>query len=135
MLTMGNRQRSGRLYFWLALLCFALFAMLTVYALAARPSFQPDENLLQELQSATLIEPDGVSPLPGSWPQWRGPRRDGVAPETTIATAWPDDGPPVLWRSVSGTGYSSVVVAAGRAYTLLQDGNDEAVVCWQSDTG
>ena len=41
MLTMRNRQRSGRLYFWLALLCFAVFAMLAVYALTSRPNFQP----------------------------------------------------------------------------------------------
>jgi outer membrane protein assembly factor BamB len=123
------------LYFWLALLCFAIFGMLLVYAYTSRPSFQPDENLLRELQSATLVAPDPVSPPPGSWPQWLGPRRNGITTETGIATTWPEDGLPVVWRAASGEGYSSLAVACGRAYTLLQDGNDEAVVCWQSDTG
>jgi outer membrane protein assembly factor BamB len=134
MLMTGNRQRSGRLYFWLALFCFALFGMLTVYALSARSSIQPDENLMRELDNATLVEPAGVSPLPGPWPQWRGPGRDGIAHGTGI-TPWPASGPPILWRSSSSVGYSSLVVAGGHAYTLMQDGSDEAVVCWNSDTG
>jgi outer membrane protein assembly factor BamB len=135
MLMIRNRQRSGRLYFWLALLCFAVFAMLVLYAFTARPTFQPDENLMQELQNATLDEPADVAALSGSWPQWLGPKRNGVSSESGLATAWPEDGPAVLWRGQSGVGYSSLAVAGGGAYTMLQDGNDEVVVCWQSDTG
>jgi outer membrane protein assembly factor BamB len=135
MLTTRNRQRSARLYFWLALLCFAIFAMLAVYALISRPSFQPDQNLMQELQHATLDEPADVAALPGPWPQWLGPKRNGVSTESGLAASWPENGPSVLWRAKSGPGYSSLAVGGGRAYTLLQDGNDEVVVCWHSETG
>src|SRR5947208_2316905 len=99
MLTTGDRQRSGRLYFWLALLCFAIFAMLLLYALTSRPRFQPDENLMRELQNATLVEPADVAPLSGPWPQWLGPKRNGVSPESGIASAWLEEGPAVLWRA------------------------------------
>lgn len=69
------------------------------------------------------------------WPQWRGPRRDGVSQETGLLTTWPRQGPKELWRAPAGDGYSALAVAGGRAYTILQDGNDEAVVCWNADTG
>ncbi len=72
---------------------------------------------------------------PGDWPQWRGPRRDGVSLETGLLLQWPRTGPTELWRAEAGAGYSSFAVAAGRAYTILQDGDNEAVVCWKADTG
>jgi hypothetical protein len=57
-----------------------------------------------------------------SWPQWRGPNRDGVAPDNPeLADAWPKTGPPKVWQSepLSGgglAGYSSPVVAGGKVY-------------------
>src|SRR4051812_30401526 len=57
----------------------------------------------------------------GDWPQWRGPNRDGRSPERGLAWAWPAGGPPVLWKRPVGRGFSSVVVAAGRACTMAQD--------------
>ena len=32
------------------------------------------------------------------WPQWRGPRRDGISHETGLLADWPKDGPKLLWR-------------------------------------
>ncbi len=45
-----------------------------------------------------------------SWPQWRGPNRDGVSSETGWLTSWPREGPNVLWHKEVGTGFSSVAV-------------------------
>lgn len=59
---------------------------------------------------------DGLiaSPEPG-WPQWRGPRRDGISQETGLLQAWPAEGPKLLWKKDGlGTGWSSPVVASGR---------------------
>jgi outer membrane protein assembly factor BamB len=57
--------------------------------------------------------------LPGEWPQWRGPNRDGKSPETGLLQQWPESGPPLAWKAKDlGTGYSSVAVAGGRVYTL-----------------
>lgn len=52
------------------------------------------------------------------WPQFRGPERDGVSPETEILNTWPEDGPRQLWRRQIGIGYSGVSVKGDRLYTM-----------------
>ena len=53
------------------------------------------------------------------WPQWRGPDRTGVSPETGLLKAWPQDGPTLAWEAGGiGEGYSSVSIAAGRIFTM-----------------
>ena len=54
------------------------------------------------------------------WPQWRGPDRNGVAPESPpLANAWSSTGPKLLWQIqplMNGgkeTGHSSPAVAGG----------------------
>ena len=60
-----------------------------------------------------------------SWPQWRGPQRTGVSPDTTpLASEWPKDGPPVVWEiegipAGGAGGYGSPVVADGRVYLFV----------------
>jgi len=71
----------------------------------------------------------------GEWPQWRGPNRDGISAETGLLKSWPAGGPKVLWRAPSGEGYSGISVANGRAYTMLGNGNDELLVCFDPTTG
>ncbi len=50
------------------------------------------------------------------WPQWLGPRRDGVWRETGILDKFPKDGPPRLWHTDIGSGYAGPAVAGGRVY-------------------
>src|SRR5205085_6504680 len=50
------------------------------------------------------------------WPQWLGPKRDGVWRETAILDKFPDGGPKVLWRAPVAAGYSGPAVADGRVY-------------------
>jgi outer membrane protein assembly factor BamB len=53
------------------------------------------------------------------WPQWRGPKRDGISGEKGLLKSWPAGGPKLLWRaSGAGNGYSSFAVAAGKVYTM-----------------
>src|SRR5688572_8085264 len=59
------------------------------------------------------------------WPQWLGPRRDGVWRETGVLDKFPPGGPKVLWRKPVGAGYSGPAVAAGKVYVtdrVLADG-------------
>ena len=57
-----------------------------------------------------------VSPEPG-WPQWRGPRRDGISDETGLLQSWPEGGPKLLWTATGlGRGYSSPIIAGGRIF-------------------
>src|SRR5204862_36647 len=52
------------------------------------------------------------------WPQWMGPKRDGVWRETGILDKFPKDGPKVLWRKPVGGGYAGPAVAGGRVYVM-----------------
>ncbi|HEY3441726.1 MAG TPA: hypothetical protein VGK29_13265 [Paludibaculum sp.] len=40
------------------------------------------------------------------WPQWRGPKRDGLSTETGLLKQWPSGGPKLLWNVEGlGSGY------------------------------
>ena len=75
------------------------------------------------------------------WPQWRGPHRDGVSPETGLLAQWPKDGPPLLWESKgAGRGYSSMASVGGRVYTVgdtlsTESSEDEYLVCFDGANG
>jgi outer membrane protein assembly factor BamB len=61
-----------------------------------------------------------------SWPQWRGPNRDGRSAETGLLQAWPEGGPPLIWAAEGiGGGFSSVSLADGRIYTLGDDADGQ----------
>jgi len=64
-----------------------------------------------------------------NWPQWRGPQRDGISPETGLLERWPAEGPPLVWQlSNLGGGYSTPAIVAGRLYILgSKDLNNEFV--------
>ena len=61
-----------------------------------------------------------VHAAPGDdWPQWRGPRQNGISRETGLLAQWPEKGPAELWRVPLGNGFSSVAVVGGQAFTLF----------------
>jgi len=71
----------------------------------------------------------------GDWPQFRGPTADGIAVAESLADEWPDTGPPVLWAREIGQGYSSFVIANGRAFTLSQSLYEQSLLCLDVETG
>src|ERR1041385_2762244 len=50
------------------------------------------------------------------WPQWRGPKRDGVWRESGIVTRFPSDNLTPRWSAPISSGYSGPTVAGGRVY-------------------
>src|SRR5262245_16908665 len=50
------------------------------------------------------------------WPQWLGPKRDGVWREQGILEKFPAKGPVVRWRVPIGGGYAGPAVAGGTVY-------------------
>jgi outer membrane protein assembly factor BamB len=50
------------------------------------------------------------------WPQWMGPKRDGVWRETGIIKSFPSTGPKVRWRAKIGGGYAGPAVVGNRVY-------------------
>ncbi len=72
---------------------------------------------------------------PAYWTDFRGPNRAGVYAETEIETAWPAAGLPRLWKQPVGGGYASFTVAEGRAYTIEQRRDREAITAYDIETG
>ena len=72
----------------------------------------------------------------GSWPQWRGPNRDGHAAPQSLLKKWPEKGPALSWSSSNaGIGYSSVSVENGRLYTLGKRDDRNFLICLNSQNG
>src|SRR5947209_5089742 len=60
-----------------------------------------------------------AAPNSSDWPQWHGPHRDNLSPDTGLLQSWPNSGPPLAWKATGlGSGYSSVSIAAGRIFTM-----------------
>ena len=62
------------------------------------------------------------------WPQFLGPRRDGVSAETG-AKPWGQAGPKVVWSRDVGSGYAGPVVAGARLVVFHRVGDEEIVEC------
>lgn len=96
-----------------------------------------------ETQKASTQARLVASPEPG-WPQWRGPRRDGICDETALLQQWPELGPELLWKTSGlGRGYSAPIISGSRIY-LAGDVGDELHVfaldlqgrrVWESKNG
>ncbi|MCY3972434.1 MAG: PQQ-binding-like beta-propeller repeat protein, partial [Acidobacteria bacterium] len=86
------------------------------------------------LAQAAEPEPVAATPSSGSWPYYRGLHMDGRYPQP-INTAWPNEGPPELWRIPVGGGYASFVVGDGLAYTIEQRREQEVVAAYDLQTG
>ena len=70
------------------------------------------------------------------WPQWRGPKRDGVSAERGLLKDWPPGGPKLAWKAAgAGEGYSSFATANGRLYTLGARGGTEYVIAYDAASG
>ena len=85
------------------------------------------------------------------WPQWLGPKRDGVWRETGVLEKFAKDGPKVVWRQPLGPGYSGPAVVGNRVYVMdrpssagakIKDAmakvatpGTERVLCLDADTG
>ena len=83
----------------------------------------------------TLLAPVVSSVRADDWPQWRGPERNGISKESGWAFQWPDEGPKIAWKAKVGLGYSSFVVADGRAYTVGFANSQDTVFCFDANSG
>lgn len=69
------------------------------------------------------------------WPQWRGPKLDGVSAEKGWSTQWPEGGPKKLWSRNTGISCSSVAVVGNRVYTMGNEKDQDHVSCLDAATG
>jgi outer membrane protein assembly factor BamB len=66
------------------------------------------------------------------WPHWRGPSYNGISAETVSC---PTNGPKQLWKASIGTGFSSIAISHGRAYTMGNVTNVDTVFCFDANSG
>src|SRR5262250_1200562 len=63
------------------------------------------------------------------WPQWRGPERNGISPESGLLKQWPKEGPKLLWQvNDIGDGYSTPSVVGTRIYLMSNRGMENEFV-------
>jgi outer membrane protein assembly factor BamB len=104
-------------------------------------AFKPLASQQSESAASTSVAP--VAPIaptapiaPAStWPDFRGPSRDGRYTGVPIRTSWPREGLRRLWKQPVGAGYASFVVADGHAFTIEQRRNQEVVAAYDVQTG
>src|SRR5579862_1939682 len=85
---------------------------------------------------AVPIPVPAAKPQPAAyWTDFRGPDRAGVYSQTAIETEWPPAGLPRFWKQPVGAGYASFTVGEGRAYTIEQRRDREAITAYDVQTG
>jgi len=68
------------------------------------------------------------------WPQWRGPRRDGISTETGLLQQWPEGGPKLLWTVDGlGRGWSCPIVTHGTLYITGDVGGELHIFAFDLD--
>ncbi|MEN9553976.1 MAG: Quinoprotein ethanol dehydrogenase precursor, partial [Planctomycetota bacterium] len=85
---------------------------------------------------ATVLS--GTCPLSlpaGDWPQFLGPGRNGISPESGLINPIPNSGPKVAWRTPLGTGMSGIAVHSGLAVTMFQTDTAQFVVALDAESG
>jgi outer membrane protein assembly factor BamB len=69
-----------------------------------------------------------ASVFAAEWPQFRGPNRDGISPETGINKEWATKAPKELWRiNLGDNGYSGPAVADGKVFITDHQGAQDVV--------
>ena len=107
----------------MCLMILSVFA--TIIIAADKPLYSETFTSLSPL-TVTSAPTDGLiaSPEP-DWPQWRGPRRDGISNEKDLLSSWPEDGPKLLWKiDGMGTGWSCPIIVGQRIYITGDVGSD-----------
>lgn len=70
------------------------------------------------------------------WPGFMGPDRSGTVPDADIATDWPKDGPPVVWKRPLGPGFGGAAIHDNTVYLLDRDAlSGDTLKAFDLDTG
>jgi len=69
-----------------------------------------------------------------SWPEFHGPGRTNISPDTGLLKRWPEGGPPLAWTyDECGVGYPGVSIAEGMIFTSGDFNNEEMVLALSLD--
>jgi outer membrane protein assembly factor BamB len=101
---------------------------------SAEDLFQTELAARMDAASETP-DSEQVASTDGDWIAFRGPMRDGVIRGVNISADWSAKPPRQVWRQRVGPGWSSVIVVGDRLFTQEQRGENEAVICYDAQTG
>jgi outer membrane protein assembly factor BamB len=108
-------------------------------ALRWRFSPKPYQRLAVHVAAETSNAGDGGIELSSvaerNWPQFLGPRRDGMLPDVRLNSDWQSHPPKLLWRQPIGAGWSSFAVVGQYCLTQEQRGPQELVTCYELQSG
>lgn len=106
-----------------------------------------DQEFLASVEKREASAADATSPgaaatlsvgtsASAGWPAFRGPRGDGISPDSDLLEKWPEAGPEKLWvYDQAGMGYSGFSIVDGRLYTMGTRGDDVTVMAIDVATG
>jgi outer membrane protein assembly factor BamB len=69
------------------------------------------------------------------WPQFLGPRRNGVYDGPAIGSNWEKSEPKIIWKKKVGQGFAGPAVADGKLILFHRIDNDEILSCFNAETG
>jgi outer membrane protein assembly factor BamB len=87
------------------------------------------------LLQGALASAQGIPAQGHDWPGLLGPSRDGRSAETGLYFGWGEGGPPVLWETSVGLGFSSPVIAGERVFVFDRDGGQARLRALDAKTG
>lgn len=95
--------------------------------------FHPDE--IEPVEQTAAGSSPATQRTGEDWPEFLGPRRDGISGETGLLEKWPQAGLKVIWKMPIGEGYSAPSIRGNRLVLFHRPGDEEAVECFEADTG
>ena len=69
------------------------------------------------------------------WPQFLGPKRNGVSEEKKLIEVWPENGPRVVWKVKGGMGMSGLAISQGKCVTMVQRDGKQRLVAHEIGKG
>ncbi len=69
------------------------------------------------------------------WPQFFGPKRNGVYDGPALTSSWEKSEPKPLWKKKVGQGFAGPAVADGKLIFFHRGDNDEILSCFNAETG
>jgi outer membrane protein assembly factor BamB len=87
------------------------------------------------LVSALLLVTVTATASAADWPQFLGPARNGISPETGLMKTWPAHGPKEVWRVKGGVGMSGMAISGGKLMTLVQKDGQQWLLALDAKTG
>jgi outer membrane protein assembly factor BamB len=69
------------------------------------------------------------------WPSYRGPEHNGVTREKGWTDQWPAEGPKIAWKAMVGLGFSSMVVADGRFFSVGYANDSDTIYSLDAESG